>query len=347
MLVVIRDVRGEDVVEVSATDDQQPIKALAASATDPAFGVCPCFRRPHGRFDYADALRAEDLVELAGELTVTVTDKEQRPNILAVEVHEQVARLLRDPAPVGVGRDPGETNTPGRDFDKEQDVEALQKQRVNFEEVALEDAYRLPPQELSPALLEPPGCRLDPGLPQDRPNRARRELDTEPGEFAVDPPVPPASLALSMSSRTSDGSSSTDAASAPDTIRSLLGRSGTPRHSSEPPTERLDPALTLSLLPCPGRRQDRRGSRCSAVGRGLAAARGEQVDVGVAPERKDGRVAVVVDVCVDGAEHVGACPSAPARAEHDQVVAAAFQFCDYLVARVAAPLHCVCSDSVG
>ena len=85
MLVVMRNVGGEDVVEVSTTDDQQPIEALAACAAYPAFGVRSCFRRPHRRFDHPDAL---DLVELVAELAVTVTDEKPGPDILVVEVHE-------------------------------------------------------------------------------------------------------------------------------------------------------------------------------------------------------------------------------------------------------------------
>src|SRR5262249_20033139 len=49
VLVVMGDVRGEDVVEVSTTDDQQPIEALAACAADPAFRVRSYSRRPHRR----------------------------------------------------------------------------------------------------------------------------------------------------------------------------------------------------------------------------------------------------------------------------------------------------------
>src|SRR6266536_3970592 len=51
VFVVVRDVGRENVVEVAATEDQDPVEAFAACAADPAFGVRPCCRRPHGRFD--------------------------------------------------------------------------------------------------------------------------------------------------------------------------------------------------------------------------------------------------------------------------------------------------------
>ncbi len=94
VLVVMRDVRREGALEVAPAKDQQSIETLAADGPDPAFGVRPCLWCPYRRLDHTDAFGAEDLVELAGELAVAVADEEQRPGILVVEFHEQVARLL-------------------------------------------------------------------------------------------------------------------------------------------------------------------------------------------------------------------------------------------------------------
>jgi len=47
MLVEMPDVRGEHVVEVAAAEDQQSIEALAADASDPAFGVRSRLGRPY------------------------------------------------------------------------------------------------------------------------------------------------------------------------------------------------------------------------------------------------------------------------------------------------------------
>src|SRR5262249_11126047 len=65
------------------------------------------------------------------------------------------------------------------------------------EEVALENACRLRSQKLRPACLEPLRCRLDPCLPENRPDRARGELDPEPDQLALDPPVAPARVLTS------------------------------------------------------------------------------------------------------------------------------------------------------
>src|SRR6266496_998963 len=69
------DVGRKDVVEVTAAEDQEPVKAFAPNAADPALGVCPRLRRPNRRLDHPDAFGAEDLVELARELAVAVTDE--------------------------------------------------------------------------------------------------------------------------------------------------------------------------------------------------------------------------------------------------------------------------------
>src|SRR5207248_2306600 len=139
VLVVVQGVGREDVLEVAAADDQEPVEALASDAADPALGVCPRLWRPHRRLDYTDAFGAEDLVELAGELTVAVTDEVARAGSLVVELHQQVARLLAHPRPIRVGRDPANAHPPSRQLDEAQDVEAPEEERVDREEVALKD----------------------------------------------------------------------------------------------------------------------------------------------------------------------------------------------------------------
>ena len=68
------------------------------------------------------------------------TDEKPRPDILVVELHQEVACLLGHPAAIRIGRDPSEVDAAGRQFHEEQDVEALEEERVDGEEVALEDA---------------------------------------------------------------------------------------------------------------------------------------------------------------------------------------------------------------
>src|SRR5262249_31225724 len=102
-----------------------------------------------------------------------------------------VARRPGTPGAAEVSGTPGRHPPPSRQLDEEQDVEPLQKERVDCEEVALEDARRLRPQELRPAQPLPRRGGLDPRLLQDRPDSARGELHAETGELAVDPSGPP------------------------------------------------------------------------------------------------------------------------------------------------------------
>jgi hypothetical protein len=74
----------EDMIEVAAADDQDPVEALAVHAPDPALGVRSRLRRPDRSLDHADPVGAEDLVELRGELAVPVTDEKPRADTLAL-----------------------------------------------------------------------------------------------------------------------------------------------------------------------------------------------------------------------------------------------------------------------
>ena len=60
--------------EVAAAEDEDPVEALAADRSDPALGVGPRLRRADGSLDDADSFRTEDLVEVAGELTLAIAD---------------------------------------------------------------------------------------------------------------------------------------------------------------------------------------------------------------------------------------------------------------------------------
>jgi hypothetical protein len=69
MLVEMPDVGDQHVLEVAATEDQQPVETLPTDAADPALGMGTRLWRAYRRFDDADAFRAEDVVEwLAGQL---------------------------------------------------------------------------------------------------------------------------------------------------------------------------------------------------------------------------------------------------------------------------------------
>src|SRR5947208_3776090 len=102
--IEVADVDAEDVLELAATEDQEPVEALPAHAADPAFGVGVRVRRLDRRSDDLDAFTAEDAVEGAAELRVPIVDQEARPPAAVVEVHQQVARLLGHPRRIRLAR---------------------------------------------------------------------------------------------------------------------------------------------------------------------------------------------------------------------------------------------------
>ena len=59
LLVEVPDVDAEDVLELAATEDQQPVEALPPHAADPAFGVGVRVRRLDRRPDDLDAFTAK------------------------------------------------------------------------------------------------------------------------------------------------------------------------------------------------------------------------------------------------------------------------------------------------
>jgi hypothetical protein len=99
LAVVMVDVDAEDVLEVAAVENQQPVEALRADGADEAFGDRVGLRSTHRCLHDPDASAAEDLVEGAAVLAVPVADQEA--DAALAEVEAEVARLLGYPLPVG------------------------------------------------------------------------------------------------------------------------------------------------------------------------------------------------------------------------------------------------------
>ena len=66
--VVMLDVDPKDLLEVAAADDQQPVQALGPDRPHPALGVRVRPGRLHGRQEHFGTVRAEHIVDAAGEL---------------------------------------------------------------------------------------------------------------------------------------------------------------------------------------------------------------------------------------------------------------------------------------
>ena len=75
MAVVMVDVDAEHLLELSPSDDQDPVEAVAADGADAALGERVRVRRPERCADDLDAVALEDLVEDTAELAVSVVNQ--------------------------------------------------------------------------------------------------------------------------------------------------------------------------------------------------------------------------------------------------------------------------------
>jgi hypothetical protein len=100
VLVVMAAVDAQHVLEMSATEDENPIETVGAERPDPAFGIGVRVRGLDWCPDHLDALGVKDLVERVAELLVAIVDQESE-RVVVTELHDEVARLLHDPGPSG------------------------------------------------------------------------------------------------------------------------------------------------------------------------------------------------------------------------------------------------------
>src|SRR4029450_11669859 len=139
---------------------EEPVETLVADGADESLRVCVGLRRSHRRVDHVDAFAADQLVQGGGELAVAIVDQETRP--LENVGEAEVARLLQDPGS-GWGRGAtGKMDTPAGRVDEEEPVEAAQRDRLDGEEVAGEQARRLAAQKGRPADRVPARRGLEP-----------------------------------------------------------------------------------------------------------------------------------------------------------------------------------------
>ncbi len=165
--VVVLRVDAEDMLELSAACDQEPIETVAADRADPAFGEGVRVRRPKRRADDLDALALEDVVEGEAELAVAVVDQEPgRPRPLRERLGK-LPSLLGCPTPIRVGAATGEVDAAGSEFDEEEHVQAAEPERLDGEEVAGDHRGSLGAEELAPVELGASAGRRDAGLTED------------------------------------------------------------------------------------------------------------------------------------------------------------------------------------
>src|SRR5687768_14884055 len=100
-LVVVSAVASEDGAQVSLAEDQDAVGEFGSGGQDESFGEAVGSRALGRDLHGVDVRASEDGVERCGELTGAVADEESECGGAVVEVHQQVADLLRGP---GSGR---------------------------------------------------------------------------------------------------------------------------------------------------------------------------------------------------------------------------------------------------
>jgi hypothetical protein len=147
MLVVVLDVAVQNANKVLAANDQEVVQALSPDGPNPTLGNGVGIGRPDRRADDLGTGRTPDIVERSDELGVPVADQEPERGSTVIQLNHEIAGLLGHPRASRMGRDTSQVHPPAAQFDDEQHIQPPQPNSVDGEEVAGQDARRLPVQE--------------------------------------------------------------------------------------------------------------------------------------------------------------------------------------------------------
>jgi hypothetical protein len=121
--VVVLEVLVQHGREVARSGDQEVVEAFAAQCADEALGGRVGARRANWR-----TMRMSAPAKTASNVAVNLLSRSRisKPKLLGAvaEVHQQVAGLLGDLGPGGMGGDPGDVRAAAAVLDHHQDIEA-------------------------------------------------------------------------------------------------------------------------------------------------------------------------------------------------------------------------------
>jgi hypothetical protein len=190
--VVVVHEDAEHSLEVSAVDDEEPVETLGACGADEALGDRVRLRRLDRRQDDLEAFAAEDGVEVADELAVTIADQEPSWCRSLRQGPGKLPGLLGDPGAAGVRRAAGKVHAPAAELDEEEHVQPPQGNGLHGEEVDGEHAVGLRTEELAPRRSGALARRSEAAPPKQLAHRGGRHREAEATELAGDPLVAPA-----------------------------------------------------------------------------------------------------------------------------------------------------------
>ncbi len=102
ILVVVRSVDLNDVIQLSEAETKELVQALALQAADPGFDEAICDGCLVRSSDGAAIGPAEELIESLGKLAVTVVNQEPHVDPLILGPHAHIPGLLLHPFTRGV-----------------------------------------------------------------------------------------------------------------------------------------------------------------------------------------------------------------------------------------------------
>jgi hypothetical protein len=118
VFVVVLLVRSKDTSEVRKVPDQSPVEQFPATGSDPPFHDGVHTRHADARSNDAYACGGEHGIEAVVEERVAVVQYELDIRSGVLEVHQQVAGLLDDPAPAGMVGGAQDADAPSGVFDR-------------------------------------------------------------------------------------------------------------------------------------------------------------------------------------------------------------------------------------
>jgi len=171
MPVVMINEHGEDALEVTRIENQQPIEALGTNGSHESFRDPVRLRRQNRRAHDTNAPALKHLIETPREFPIVIAEQETNWFRALGERPRHLTCMLRHSAVVGMGGAAGEVHVAGRHLDEEQHVQPPQPDRVDGEEIYGNDTPRLRTQELMPRWPLAPTRWTEMFLAKDLPHR--------------------------------------------------------------------------------------------------------------------------------------------------------------------------------
>ena len=181
-----------DLLEMAAVEDQEPIETLRANRPYESFRDTVCLGRAKRRANDLYPIALEDPVKTLGELLIPIANQEAERFLALRQRPRQLPGLLRHPGPAWIGCAPGEMHTTTAQLDEEEHVEPLQPDRLHGEEIDGEHTLPMRSYEFAPGRAPARADRTEATFPKPCAHGRRRHRDAESFELPNDALISPA-----------------------------------------------------------------------------------------------------------------------------------------------------------